>query len=605
MSDTNGTNATRAATSAEKHDEVSKVEIAKQRGRHLRGTIDETLRDIEAAHFTEDDRQLLKFHGIYEQDDRDTRAERRKAGLDKLYSFMIRVAVPGGRATAQQYLDIDALAQRYGGGSIRLTTRQAYQLHGITKEDLPTTMRGINEALLTSLAACGDIPRNMMASPAPYADDVHRGVQRMARDLAHALAPGSGAYHQIWVEGEKVVDSDELQREEPFYGDAYLPRKFKIGVAIDDDNSIDVYAYDCGLIAITEGGGSERRIVGYNLTVGGGFGMTHNKPDTVARIASPIAHVAPENALESVRQVVALFRDEGERSDRRHARIKYLLERWGVERFTDELRKRCAFELGPPAPLAEPKQLDHLGRFDQGDGRQFLGVWVENGRITDRPNHDDGTPGPRYASAFREIAKKLAPAMINTPMQSMILGDLEPAQVDEAIEILERHNVPLVETMSNARRYAMACPALPTCGLALTESERVSPEVVGGLESLLAELDLADVELTIRMTGCPNGCARPYNADIGIVGRKPGVYHLFVGGGLRGDRIADLFAADVKIDDIPSTLRPLLERFRVERRAGEGLSDWYRREIAAEPERRIVTGRETPATELYQVGLPA
>lgn len=580
--------------------ELSKVELAKAQGRNLRGTIADVLADPAATHFQEDDLVQLKFHGVYQQDDRDARNERRKAGLDKDYSFMIRVAVPGGRCTAEQYLTIDRLASDYGNGTVRLTTRQAYQLHGVRKDNLKQTMLRVNKMLMTSLAACGDIPRNMMATPAPFDTPVHRGVLAMARALQKDLAPATGAYHEIWCDGEKHLDSDDLKAEEPFYGDRYLPRKFKVGVAIDDDNSIDVYAYDCGLIALTEGHGPDRRITGYNLTVGGGFGMTHQKEDTIARIASDIGRVAPEHALRAVREVVAIFRDHGNRADRRHARIKYLIEDWGVQRFTDELRRRCGFDILPPAPLPRQTQLDHLGRYDQGDGRQFLGVWIECGRITDRP-----APGPAYRSALRQIARELSPTIILTPMQSVLLADLPPAHVDLAIDILREHRVPLVEELSKARRYMMACPALPTCGLALAESERVHPDVVADIESLLEDHGLDDVDLTIRMTGCPNGCARPYNADIGLVGRKPGLYNLYLGGGLSGQRMADLFAADVPQADIASTLRPFVERFAAQRTPGENLSDFYRRAVATDrPARSLINGKETPALDLYQVGLP-
>jgi len=578
--------------------EQSKVEHAKRRGDNLRGTIHETLADDNAARFEEDDLALLKFHGLYQQDDRDTRADRRRAGLEKDYSFMIRIRVPAGVCTAAQYLDIDDIAHRYGNNSVRLTNRQAFQIHGVIKSDLRRTLREINGALLSSLAACGDVPRNVMAPPVPRTDGPYHEAQAVAARIAREFAPATGAYHEIWVEGERVEpDEPALAREEPFYGSAYLPRKFKIGVGLDSDNSIDAYAYDAALIGIVEDG----TIAGYNLLVGGGLGMTHNKPDTYARLATPLGHVAPEHAVDALRAVIAVYRDNGDRADRRHARLKYLIEHWGLDRFRAEVEQVLGRRLGPPRETQRPRQLDHIGRHDQGDGRVFLGVFVPNGRV------NDGTdPGvPRYASAFRAIARELSPRVILTPMQSLIFADLSPEQAHRAEQLLAQHNIPRANELSRVRRFSMACPALPTCGLALAEAERAQPALIEEFESEFERLEIADTDITVRMTGCPNGCARPYNADIGVVGRKPGVYHLFVGGGLAGDRLADLYLADVSIDEIVERLRPLLERYATERNPGEPLGDYYRRSIATDrPERAILTGREQPAAELYSVGVP-
>ena len=565
----------------------SKVEQAKAASNNLRGTIAETLADVEAPNFSEDDKQLLKFHGIYQGADRD------KGKKDKTYEFMIRVAVPGGRCTAEQYLALDDLASEFANDTLRLTTRQAFQFHAIAKDGLWETMNGINKALMSSLAACGDVPRNVMAAPAPYADDIHRGVQAMARDIAKAMLPATGAYHEIWVDGEKAVTADHgaPPEEETFFGPTYLPRKFKIGVAIDFDNSIDLYAYDAGLVAVTDNGS----IVGYNVLAGGGLGMTHGKPDTIARMASPVGFVAPEHGVDVIREIIAIHRDFGNRSNRRAARLKYLLEEWGVEKFIATLKERSGFTIEEPRPTQRPRQLDHLGRHDQGDGKQFLGVWVANGRVKTDPDTGVDTRG-----AFRQIAEELSPTVILTPMQSIIFGDLTPDQADRAEAILAEHNVETLESLTNARRYSMACPSLPTCGLGIAEAERAQPEITTSLEQLLDGFGLADVELTVRMTGCPNGCARPYNADIGLVGRKPGAYHVYVGGGLGGERLADLFEANVPTEKLGEVLTPLLRRFADERREGEGLSDYYRRAIATDrPERTLLTGREEPTAKVY------
>lgn len=570
----------------------SKVEQAKVSSNGLRGTLVETL-ESDATHFEEDDKQLLKFHGIYQQDDRDVRIANKKAGLDKAWSFMIRLNIPGGRLTASQWLELDRLADLYGRGSLRITTRQSVQYHGVLKGDLRSLIAGVNaDAAMTSLAACGDVQRNVMAVPAPIDDEAHRAVRRLAVDITRALLPRTRAYHEVWIDGEKVEDA--AAGTEDFYGDSYLPRKFKTGIALDTDNSIDVFAYDCGLIGLTGSG----RVRGWNLVVGGGFGMTHKKPDTFARIATPIGLVPPDRAVDAVREVAAIFRDHGNRSDRRHARLKYLIEEWGVDRFREELRSRIDWEIGDPAPMARPIQRDYLGVHEQGDGRWFYGVFVQNGRVVDRD-------GVRVRSALREAVRRLEPSVVLTPMQSVLFGDLARGQVDELESILLAHGVATPGELSNARRYSMACPALPTCGLALAESERIFPDVVSVLEKELGRLGLGDVPLNIRMTGCPNGCARPYNADIGFVGRKPGVYHIFVGGGLAGDRLADLFAADVRIEEAAETLRPLLTRFRDEREDDELLGDFYRRITARTERRTILTGDEQPSAQLVQLGFPS
>lgn len=579
---------------ANEKNQPSKVELAKEASRALRGTIVETLRDDDVSHFAEDDKQILKFHGIYQQDDRDTRIENKKAGLDKAWMFMVRVAIPGGALTADQWLALDALAGSCANGSLRLTTRQGIQFHGVIKGDLQPLIASINEALLTTLSACGDVERNVMATPAPIDDEVHRHVQQLARAIARELRPATGAYHEIWIDGEKMLTSDDARPDaEPFYATSYLPRKFKTSVAIDTDNSVDAWAADCGLVGVTDAG----RVEGYNLLVGGGLGMTHKRADTFARLATPIAFVGPEHAVEAVRAVASIFRDFGNRSDRRHARLKYLLEEWGGVRFRAELQQRVTWTLDDPRELPPPRHLDYLGRYEQGDGRQFYGVFVENGRVDDGGGNDMRT-------ALRSIAQELSPGFRITPTQSVLLTDLEPARVDRAVEILGEHNVPTVERISNARRYSMACPALPTCALALAESERVMPWVIDEIEQALERLELSDAALTIRMTGCPNGCARPYNADIGLVGRKPGVYHVYIGGGLSGDRLADLFAPDVDSDELVETLRPLLEQYKSNRHAGEGLGDFYQRIIArgrsAESSRRtLITGDEAPTRDRF------
>ena len=566
----------------------SKVEKAKKTSHHLRGTLADTLVSG-ATHFGEDDTQLLKFHGAYQQDDREQRRERRAQGFDKAYQFMIRCAIPGGAVTADQYLALDALADERANGSMRITTRQGIQFHGVLMGNLKGAIAGIHTSLLTTLAACGDVRRNVMACPAPLADESHRLLEQTARQVAADLAPHSRAYHEIWLDEEKVVST---RPEEPFYGDRYLPRKFKVGIALPHDNCVDVYTQDCGLIAIVSGGA----VRGFNLLVGGGMGMTHAKPDTFAKLAEPLGFVALDHAVEAVRTVAAIFRDHGNRADRRHARLKYLMADWGMARFREEFSRRVGFELHDSVALPPPACDDHLGRHEQGDGKWFYGVFVENGRIADQHGH-------QIRTALRRIVERHRPGVRLTPHQNILLTHLDRSCLGEIEQTLRDHHVATVEDISAARRWSMACPALPTCGLALAESERLLPSVISTLEDELEKLGLRSEPLTIRMTGCPNGCARPYTADIAFVGRRPDVYHVFVGGGLPGDRVADLYAADVPTGDITRVLRPLLTRWADSRRDGEGLSDFYQR-IAGHEGRRIrITGKEEPTSGLIRLDI--
>ena len=562
---------------------LSPTELVKLASHALRGGLPEAVVS-DAPSFSDSDAVLLKFHGIYQQDDRDQRVKRGEE-REPAWQLMIRLTIPGGILTADQYLALDALADRVGNGTLRATTRQSIQFHGVHKGDVKLLLAEINGMLLTTIAACGDVARNVMASPAPIADDAHRAAQRVAREIALELRPQTSAYYEIWLDGERVTDSSS---EEPLYGESYLPRKFKVGVALDTDNAVDIYSYDCGLVAITRDGA----VLGYNLLVGGGFGITHNKAATFARIATPIAFVKAGNAVAAVRAVCELYRDEGNRSDRRQARIKYLIEKWGVERFTNELRRRVTFALESPVAVQEPVQRDYLGVAPQGDGRSFFGVFVQSGRIEDRN-------GTRTRMAFREIVATVRPGIRLTPMQSVLFTDLTDADVLTVQRILDAHGVRRAAELSNTVRYSMACPALPTCGLALAESERALPSVLDSIEKELQRLNLSDVPHTVRMTGCPNGCARPYNADIGFVGRRPGVYHVFVGGGLSGNRLADLFAGDVAVDQIVPVLRPLFERFAAERQPGEGLGDFYQRVVGRATPRHTLTGKEKPTSALF------
>ena len=569
--------------------EESKAEAAKRDSRQLRGTIAQALAS-DATHFNEDDALLLKFHGIYQCVNRDNWSARRDAGQEAEYFYMVRVAIPGGVLTAEQYLALDRIADECANGSLRITTRQGIQFHAVYKPRLAATLAGIGRHLMTTLAACGDVERNVMTCPAPLADEPHRLVRELAGRIARELRPATRAYREIWLGGEKAVSAGET---EPFYGEQYLPRKFKTGVALATDNSVDVYSDDCGLIALVEDG----RVSGFNVLVGGGQGMTHNRADTFVTLAQPIAFVGVEHAVEAVRAVAAIFRDHGNRADRKHARLKYLIAEWGLPRFCEEFRRRVSFPVAPPVTLPRPEFHDFLGWQPQQDGKWFYGVFVPNGRVVDRPEQ-------RTRSALRSLVERYQPGVCVTPHQNLLLTNLDESALQDVEQTLSAHGVKLATELSGARRYSVACPALPTCGVALTEAERALPQVVARLERELAALGLEGEPLTLRMTGCPNGCARPYTADIGLVGRKPGErYNVYVGGGLAGDRIADLYAADVHIDDLIAVLHPLLAEWGRQRRAGEGFSDFYQRLLGRTTPRNRLSGVEDETKDRIPLGV--
>jgi sulfite reductase (ferredoxin) len=563
----------------------SKVEIAKRHGRHLRGTIAETLASP-VTHFEHDDIQLLKFHGTYQQDSRDER-KGRPAGEEKAYSFMVRVAIPAGALEADQYLGLERIADEHANGTLRVTTRQGIQFHGVVKDELKRTIARINQDLLTTIAACGDVQRNVMGCSAPLADTDHTRIRQVAEAMADQLRPASRAYHEIWLDGKKQTLDGQ---EEPFYGDQYLPRKFKTAVGLSVDNCVDIYSQDVGLLAIVDRG----RVTGFNLLVGGGLGMTHNKGDTTARLAQPLGFVTLEHGVEAVRIVAAIFRDHGNRSDRRHARLKYLIAEWGLDRFRDEFQRRASFGLSPAVALPPLPYHDHLGPHRQADGRSFYGVFIQSGRIVD-------TPAVRLKSALHQIIERYRTGVRLTAQQNLLLTDLDSGSVPEVELILREHGVTPAHELSAVRRFSMACPALPTCGLAVAESERAIPFILEQFDAELETLGVREVPLTLRMTGCPNGCARPYTADLAFVGRSLGLYNVYVGGGLRGDRLVDLYRADVRSEDLLSAVRPLLTRWASERLPEEGLGDFYQRILGSRTPRSAVTGREQPTFDLVQL----
>ena len=542
---------------------LSKAEAIKQQSRQLRGNLARDLADATAP-FDNDAYSLLKFHGIYQGYDRDSATERKQRGDDKLWQFMVRVRIPGGRLTAAQYLALDELADRYANGSLRITTRQSIQFHGVVKPGLKRTIAEINEALLTTLAACGDVVRTVTTVPAPIRDAVHQRLEEDARRLSTHLLPKTGAYHEIWLDGERLTPEQEAS--DPLYGERYLPRKFKVGLAVPEDNTIDVLTNDLAIVALFEAD----RLTGYNFLLGGGHGMTHNKPETYPRLATAVAFIDADDLLDAAAAVVRLHRDWGDRGNRRHARLKYII----AERGEAWAQKRLSADLGKPLELCWPmpdfQVPDHLGWHDQGDGRLYLGLPVASGRIVDNEHS-------RLRTALREIVGRFHADPILMPSQDIILSNIAPADRPAIAALLRANQARMAEDLLPIERWALACPALPTCGLALTEAERVRDDIVGAIAARLKRWGHENQRLSVRITGCPNGCARPYSGDIGIVGRVPGLYSLYVAGDFEGTRLNSLIAERLDIAGIADTLDPLFALFAEARLPEEGFGDFCHR----------------------------
>jgi sulfite reductase (ferredoxin) len=542
----------------------SKNESIKVGSNHLRGLIKEELLEDTPA-FGDDSETLLKFHGIYQQDDRDRRKEARAKGLTKHHQLMIRTRIPGGVVSADAYIAHDDISRKWANGTLRVTTRQDFQLHGVLKGDIKKSIAAINQSLLTTLGGCGDVERNIMCCPEPVADEFHHAVDRSIGSMVTELTPKTRAYHEIWLDGE-VVETSEPEVE-PLYKEQYLPRKFKTTVALEGDNCVDVYAHDLAIVAMKSGDGSLR---GFNVLVGGGLGRTHNKPETFVAVAVPLAFVEPEQVVDVAREVVAVQRDYGDRSNRRHARLKYTIADRGLEWFRGEVQNRLSFELQPPEPLKWKPVDDHLGWHEQGDGKLYVGIYIENGRIQD-------LDGVRSRTGLRKIVDELRPQVRLTAQQNVILAGIDPAERPRIEQLMAEHGIAAVETIPQAIRNAMACPAIPTCGLAVAEAERALPGLIRKLASVLDELGLADERISFRMSGCPNGCSRPYLGDVGFVGTTLGKYDVMLGGDFDGTRLNRVFAPNVPITEIPALLRPLFEAFRSDRTPGEGFGNWTER----------------------------
>ncbi|MFS0515558.1 sulfite reductase, ferredoxin dependent [Nostoc sp. UIC 10607] len=556
----------------------SKVEGIKENSNFLREPVaTEILQDT--THFTENAVQLLKFHGSYQQDNRDNRTK----GQEKDYQFMLRTKNPGGLVPPQLYLALDKIADEYGNHTLRATTRQGFQLHGILKKNLKSAIATIVNNLGSTLGACGDINRNVMAPPAPFKNrPEYQYAWEYAQNIADLLSAQTGAYYEIWLDGEKAISAEEdpevkaaRQRngngtiihdnEEPIYGTHYMPRKFKICVTVPGDNSIDLYSQDLTLVVITN---KKKQLEGFNIFAGGGLGRTHGKEETFARLADPIGYVAKDDVYDIVKAIVATQRDYGDRTDRRHARLKYLINDWGVDKFRTQVEEYFGKPLEAFKPLPEFKYYDFLGWNEQGDGKLFLGISIDNGRVKDEGSF-------QLKTALREIVEQFNLSIRLTANHNLIFYDIEPDSKQAIQDILSRHGVgddpskiePLV-------RYAMACPALPTCGLAITESERAIPGILERVRTLLDKVGLQNEHFVVRMTGCPNGCARPYLAELGFVGSAPESYQLWLGGSPNQTRLAQPYTEKLHHNDLDSFLEPIFVYFKKSRKSKESFGDF-------------------------------
>lgn len=575
------------------------VEDIKLASNGLRGQIAEQFADTALSHVPDDSNVLLKFHGSYQQDDRDKRAELSKAKLDKAWSFMIRSKMPGGRISSAQWLIHDDLCTK-ANGNMRLTNRQGIQLHGVLKGGLKEVIHNVCHSGLSTMGACGDVVRNTMGPAAPIKDAIHADTQKLTEEISQRFLWRSSAYADMWLDGEKIdpewIKDPEVNPEvravttapegdDPIYGKVYLPRKFKIAVAIQPCNDVDLYSQDVGFVPHVVNGAVE----GYTITVGGGFGMSHGQLSTRPFLGQPLFYIKRDNVVDATEAIVTTQRDHGNRTERKNARMKYTVQTMGIDAFRAEVQRRLpGIETFPAKDIHFDSVEDNLGWHEQGDGKLYVAVHVSMGRIVDAEGK------PQYRSCFREIAEVIQCPIIVTPNTNLILADIAPADKDKVDAILAKHGVIHADGMTRARKVAHACVALPTCGLALSESERVLPGFMDKIDVALRELGLENEPILFRMTGCPNGCGRPYNADFGFVGRSPNKYAMFVGGSVRGDRLAGLEYKTVLGEDVPGKVREFLEAFKAERKDGEIFADWFA---------RTRTTGEAPTPEQFHIEL--
>jgi sulfite reductase (NADPH) hemoprotein beta-component len=539
---------------------LSEVEKIKYDSNYLRGTLVESLADPITGSIAFGDTQISKFHGMYQQTDRDLEKERKRQKLEPAYSFLIRVRIPGGVVTAKQWLQMDDLSEQYANHTIKLTTRQAFQLHGVIKTDLKKTIQGMNDVLLDTIAACGDVNRNVMCHPNPAESELHAEVFDTARRISEHLLPSTRAYHEIWLDEKLVADSKK--DVEPIYGDRYLPRKFKIAVAIPPYNDSDIFSQDLGFIAIVE----NNRIIGYNVVVGGGMGTTFGMPETYPRLAEIIGFCLPEQVIEVAEKVVLVQRDNGNRQNRKLSRMKYTIDNLGLDWFKNEVEKYLGFKFQEPKSYSFTRNGDRLGWKKGKDSKWSLTLFVEGGRVVDKN-------GLNFKAALREIAQNIDGQFILTGNQNLIIANVTETEKKKIQLILKKNGV-LPGELSGLRQNSIACVALNTCGLAFAEAERYLPALISKIETILDQYNLFKEEIVIRMTGCPNGCGRPYLAEIGFVGKSEGHYNLYLGGNFNGTRLNTLYKETLTEDEILATLEPIIASYAQNRMDGEKFGDF-------------------------------
>ncbi|MFT4651993.1 MAG: sulfite reductase (NADPH) hemoprotein beta-component [Porticoccaceae bacterium] len=546
--------------SATQYDAVthSDVERIKVQSDYLRGSIKDGLVDPITGSICDDDQVLIKFHGIYQQDDRDLRNDRRKAKLEPLYAFMIRARVPGGVASSGQYQVLAELAQKYSNGSLRLTTRQAFQWHGVFKRNLKRTIAGINSTLLDTVAACGDVNRNVMATSLPETSEIHQEVYQWAKKLSEHLLPKSNAFHEIWLDGEKVETT-----EEPIYGKTYLPRKFKTAIAIPPNNDVDVYANDLGFIAIID----QQKLIGFNVLVGGGMGTAHNDSQTYPRVADVIGFCTPDKLLEVAESVVRLQRDYGDRKVRKLARLKYTIDRLGIDQFKSILSGYLGWSLAGAKSFEFSGNGDRYGWLKTENDKWHLTLYIHSGRIVDSPQST-------LFSGLLAIADIHQGEFRITGNQNLIISNITPETKQHIQSLISQHGISFGSVETPVRLNSVACVAFPTCSLAMAEAERYLPDLISKIEVILDQYNLLDQPINIRMTGCPNGCARPFLGEIGFVGKAPGKYNLYLGASFKGDRLNKLYKENINEQQILDELNPLFKDYADQRSKGEFFGDF-------------------------------
>ncbi|UTR07273.1 assimilatory sulfite reductase (NADPH) hemoprotein subunit [Alkalihalobacillus sp. LMS6] len=541
----------------------SDVERIKEDSHYLRGTLAEALNEPISAGINDDDNRLMKFHGSYLQDDRDLRDERRQQKLEPAYQFMVRVRLPGGVATPDQWLKMDELSREYANGTLRLTTRQTFQLHGILKWNMKKSIQGINEALMDTIAACGDVNRNVMITPNPYQSDYHQEVYEWSRKLSDDLLPKTRAYHEIWLDEEKVAETPKQEEVEPMYGPLYLPRKFKIGVAIPPANDVDVFSQDIGYIAVIEDG----KLKGFNIAVGGGMGMTHGDQQTYPQLGRIIGFCKPEQMVDVAEKLITIQRDYGNRSERKYARFKYTIDKRGLDWLVTELHERLGWQLEEATAVQFDHNGDRYGWTKGIRGRWHYTLFVQNGRIKDDGDY-------QLMTGLREIAKVHSGDFRLTGNQNVIISNVTSAKKKQITALIEAHGLTDGAYTSGLRRNSMACVAFPTCGLAMAESERYLPSLVSKLEYVLDDAGLKDEDITIRMAGCPNGCSRAALAEIGFIGKAPGKYNLYLGAGFAGERLSKMYKENIGETEILDTLAPIIHDYAKNRVEKEHFGDF-------------------------------